>query len=85
MNRSLLSLSLASNQITDEGCKILAGVLQRFPLTHEEVVQRRKLLSQHGYTIRSPSVSILLRRFFYFYASISVLYHVNVKKVAFTQ
>ena len=59
MNRSLLSLSLASNEIKDEGCKALAGVLQRFPLTHEEVVQRRKLISQHGFTIRSSSVSLM--------------------------
>nr|CAB3263533.1 leucine-rich repeat-containing protein 71 [Phallusia mammillata] len=55
MNRVLLSLSLASNHISDPGCTALCGVLQRFPLTHEEVVQRRKLMSQQGYFGRGSS------------------------------
>uniref|UniRef100_H2XUT3 Leucine-rich repeat-containing protein 71 n=1 Tax=Ciona intestinalis TaxID=7719 RepID=H2XUT3_CIOIN len=49
MNRVLLSLSLASNNISDEGCQYICNALQRFSLTHEEVVQRRKLLSQGGF------------------------------------
>ncbi|XP_030329810.1 leucine-rich repeat-containing protein 71 isoform X2 [Strigops habroptila] len=44
LNRSLLSLSLASNDIGDAGASRLAEVLAPFPLTHEEVVQRRRLL-----------------------------------------
>ena len=48
MNRTLLSLSLASNLISDVGCLALAKVLQRFALSHEEVVLRRKLIAQHG-------------------------------------
>ena len=45
MNRNLLSLSLAGNQVSDAGAKRLAEVLSRFPLSHEEVVERRKMLS----------------------------------------
>ncbi|XP_033098087.1 leucine-rich repeat-containing protein 71-like isoform X25 [Anneissia japonica] len=48
MNRALLSLSLANNNVSNEGAKRLAEVLSRFPLTHEEVVERRKLLSEKG-------------------------------------
>ncbi|KAM8986355.1 leucine-rich repeat-containing protein 71 [Ara ararauna] len=44
LNRSLLSLSLASNDIGDAGASGLAQVLAPFALTHEEVVQRRRLL-----------------------------------------
>lgn len=46
LNRTLLSLSLANNSIGDAGAIRLAEVLSRFPLNHEEVVTRRKLLSQ---------------------------------------
>lgn len=45
MNRTLLSLSLAQNQVTDIGATELATALKCFPLTHEEVVERRKLKS----------------------------------------
>ncbi|XP_032089763.1 leucine-rich repeat-containing protein 71 isoform X1 [Thamnophis elegans] len=44
LNRSLLSLSLAHNQIGDEGALKLAEVLGPFALTHTEVVERRRLL-----------------------------------------
>nr|XP_028565016.1 leucine-rich repeat-containing protein 71 isoform X2 [Podarcis muralis] len=44
LNRSLLSLSLAHNQIKDEGALKLAEVLGPFALTHMEVVERRRLL-----------------------------------------
>ncbi|XP_042296346.1 leucine-rich repeat-containing protein 71 isoform X2 [Sceloporus undulatus] len=44
LNRSLLSLSLANNQIGDEGALKLAEVLGPFALTHMEVVERRRLL-----------------------------------------
>ncbi|XP_030267788.1 leucine-rich repeat-containing protein 71 isoform X3 [Sparus aurata] len=54
-NKSLLSLNLAFNsigdagaehiaQIGDAGAAHLAAILGEFPLTHEEVVERRKLL-----------------------------------------
>ncbi|KAL3862655.1 hypothetical protein ACJMK2_008609 [Sinanodonta woodiana] len=55
MNRTLLSLSLANNQIGDKGASKLAEVLQKFPLTHEEVVERRKLLSDKGSPDRNKS------------------------------
>ncbi|XP_033624562.1 leucine-rich repeat-containing protein 71-like isoform X3 [Asterias rubens] len=48
MNRILLCLSLASNRITDKGAMKFGELLSRFPLTHEEVVERRKLLRDKG-------------------------------------
>ncbi|XP_078666653.1 leucine-rich repeat-containing protein 71-like isoform X3 [Branchiostoma floridae x Branchiostoma belcheri] len=48
MNRTLLILSVANNAIGDEGAKQLGEVLSRFALTHEEVVERRKLISEKG-------------------------------------
>ncbi|XP_074989493.1 leucine-rich repeat-containing protein 71 isoform X12 [Calonectris borealis] len=44
LNRSLLSLSLANNDIGDAGAIRLAEVLGPFALTHAEVVERRRLL-----------------------------------------
>ncbi|XP_016407118.1 leucine-rich repeat-containing protein 71 [Sinocyclocheilus rhinocerous] len=44
LNRSLLCLSLSYNQIGDNGAAHLAEVLGPFALTHEEIVERRKLL-----------------------------------------
>ncbi|NXE57219.1 LRC71 protein, partial [Casuarius casuarius] len=44
LNRSLLSLSLAHNDIGDAGAFRLAEVLAPFALTHAEVVERRRLL-----------------------------------------
>ncbi|XP_026145594.1 leucine-rich repeat-containing protein 71-like [Carassius auratus] len=44
LNRSLLCLSLSYNQIGDNGAAHLAEVLGHFALTHEEIVERRKLL-----------------------------------------
>ncbi|XP_058608699.1 leucine-rich repeat-containing protein 71 isoform X2 [Onychostoma macrolepis] len=43
LNRSLLCLSLSYNQIGDNGAAHLAEVLGPFALTHEEIVERRKL------------------------------------------
>ncbi|XP_074661188.1 leucine-rich repeat-containing protein 71-like isoform X2 [Tubulanus polymorphus] len=48
INRTLLCLSLANNDIGDLGAQKLAEVLSRFPLTHDEVVERRKLVSEKG-------------------------------------
>ncbi|KAM9368359.1 leucine-rich repeat-containing protein 71 [Phaethornis superciliosus] len=48
LNRSLLSLSLANNDIGDSGATSLAEVLGPFALTHQEVVQRRRLLLALG-------------------------------------
>lgn len=44
LNRSLLFLSLCNNQVGDAGAAQLAAVLREFALTHEEIVERRKLL-----------------------------------------
>ncbi|XP_070183348.1 leucine-rich repeat-containing protein 71-like isoform X2 [Littorina saxatilis] len=60
MNRSLLSLSLNSNKIGDKGATKIAEALSRFPLSHDEVVERRRQLSDKGSPDRfgkSPSPS----------------------------
>ncbi|XP_055085789.1 leucine-rich repeat-containing protein 71 [Periophthalmus magnuspinnatus] len=44
LNRALIYLSLANNQIGDSGAARISKILGEFPLTHEEVVERRKLL-----------------------------------------
>ncbi|XP_030644431.1 leucine-rich repeat-containing protein 71 [Chanos chanos] len=44
LNRTLLCLSLANNHIGDAGAAPLAEILAPFALTHEEVVERRRLL-----------------------------------------
>ncbi|XP_054601068.1 leucine-rich repeat-containing protein 71 isoform X1 [Nothobranchius furzeri] len=46
LNRTLLLLSLANNMIGDLGAAHLAAILVDFPLTHEEIVERRKLTLQ---------------------------------------
>ncbi|XP_065644891.1 leucine-rich repeat-containing protein 71 isoform X5 [Hydra vulgaris] len=60
MNRSLLSLNLASNNISDDGALSLSQSLSTFPLTHEQVVARRMLLSSFSSDdlAVSPSSSI---------------------------
>ncbi|XP_069102764.1 leucine-rich repeat-containing protein 71-like isoform X10 [Argopecten irradians] len=55
MNRTLMSLSLASNKIGDKGAIKLGEVLSRFPLSHEEVVERRKQFSEKGSPDRNKS------------------------------
>ncbi|XP_055750763.1 leucine-rich repeat-containing protein 71 [Salvelinus fontinalis] len=52
LNRSLLCLSLANNHIGDTGASRLAEVLGPFSLTHDEVVERRRLLLRRD---QSPS------------------------------
>lgn len=45
-NRSLLSLSVACNNIGDEGCAALASsLLNTIKLTHEEIVERRRIVA----------------------------------------
>ncbi|XP_061111996.1 leucine-rich repeat-containing protein 71 [Conger conger] len=46
LNRTLLCLSLGFNHIGDDGASYLAEVLGPFSLSHEEIVERRKLLSR---------------------------------------
>ncbi|XP_035038948.2 leucine-rich repeat-containing protein 71 isoform X2 [Hippoglossus stenolepis] len=53
LNRALLFLSLCNNQIGDSGAAHLAAVLGDFALTHDEVVERRKMLLE-----RSQSTSL---------------------------
>lgn len=56
MNRTLLALTLTSNHIGDSGVAKIAEALSRFPLSHEEVVERRKLISDRGSPDRNKSV-----------------------------
>ena len=62
MNRILLCLSLASNRITDKGAMKFGELLSRFPLTHEEVVERRKLLRDKGSPDRGSGKSVSYRK-----------------------
>ncbi|XP_060916288.1 leucine-rich repeat-containing protein 71 [Labrus mixtus] len=48
LNRALLFLSLSNNQIGDAGAAPLAQTLGDFALTHEEVMERRKLLLERA-------------------------------------
>ncbi|XP_067354027.1 leucine-rich repeat-containing protein 71 isoform X1 [Channa argus] len=55
LNRALLFLSLSNNKIGDVGASHLAAILGVFALTHEEVVERRKLLLEKA---QSPSLRV---------------------------
>ena len=59
MNRTLLCLGLANNKIGNHGAKKVAEAISRFPLSHEEIVERRKLLSEKGAPEGQKSVSIV--------------------------
>ncbi|XP_025081847.1 leucine-rich repeat-containing protein 71-like isoform X2 [Pomacea canaliculata] len=48
LNRNLLSLTLSSNKIGNKGAAKIAEALSRFALCHEEVVERRRLMSERG-------------------------------------
>ncbi|XP_026204728.1 leucine-rich repeat-containing protein 71 [Anabas testudineus] len=51
LNRALLFLSLSNNHIGDSGAAHLAKILGEFALTHEEVVERRKLLLEKAQSL----------------------------------
>merc|ERR1711963_902249 len=55
MNRSLMSLTLTCNKIGDKGAAKISEALSRFPLSHEEVVARRRLISDRGSPERNRS------------------------------
>ncbi|XP_053719356.1 leucine-rich repeat-containing protein 71 isoform X2 [Synchiropus splendidus] len=44
LNRTLLFLSLANNSIGDAGAAQLAAVFSEFALTHDEIMERRRLI-----------------------------------------
>ncbi|XP_057684389.1 leucine-rich repeat-containing protein 71 isoform X5 [Corythoichthys intestinalis] len=54
-NRTLLFLSLSNNHIGDSGATQLATVFGEVVLTHEEIVQRRKLLLEKMHSITDPA------------------------------
>uniref|UniRef100_A0A1I8GXC7 Leucine-rich repeat-containing protein 71 n=1 Tax=Macrostomum lignano TaxID=282301 RepID=A0A1I8GXC7_9PLAT len=56
-NRTLLHLSLSNNRLTDRSAIALAQVCSRFFLTHEETVQRRRLMSVDFRSGTSPPPS----------------------------
>ncbi|CAL8294964.1 unnamed protein product [Merluccius merluccius] len=55
LNRVLLCLSLCNNKIGDTGATHLAKVLGPFALTHEEIVERRRLLLDREQSSSEPS------------------------------
>lgn len=55
MNRTLMSLTMTSNKIANKGSEKIAEALSRFPLSHEEVVARRRLISDRGSPERNRS------------------------------
>lgn len=55
-NRSLLVLNLSANDISDTGAQKLAEVLNKFPLTSDELVYRRKLLLRSSISDSLPSL-----------------------------
>jgi len=55
-NRTLLVLNLSSNDISDYGAEKLAEVLNKFPLTQEELIYRRKLLLHSSISENVPSL-----------------------------
>lgn len=48
-NRTLLSLNLAQNNITDKGAKAFSDVVSKFPLSFEELVHRRYVMSGRSF------------------------------------
>ena len=64
LNRTISSLCLADNEITDCGVKALTDVLQEFPLTNEEQVQRGIALVMAGLspTTTSARLPVLQRQ-----------------------
>lgn len=62
MNRVLLSLSLANNRVGDQGAMKFGELLSRFGLTHTEVVERRKIISEKGSPDRGSGKSVSSKR-----------------------
>ncbi|KAK3709656.1 hypothetical protein QZH41_010993 [Actinostola sp. cb2023] len=59
MNRTLLSLNLGSNLISDAGASKIAEVISSFSLSHEEIIARRLLISKKSPDdVTSPSRSL---------------------------
>ncbi|KAF0024585.1 hypothetical protein F2P81_023387 [Scophthalmus maximus] len=52
-NKNLLSLNLAFNSIGDAGAAHIAQILGDFALTHDEVVERRRLLLERTHCVQS--------------------------------
>ncbi|CAL8298037.1 unnamed protein product [Lota lota] len=57
LNRALLCLSMCNNKIGDAGAAHLAKVLCPFALTHEEIVERRRLLLEREQNVSSSEPS----------------------------
>jgi hypothetical protein len=57
MNRTLLTLNLSGNKVTDVGTKALSDILTSLTLTHEEIVARRKLISENKSSLATDEVT----------------------------
>ncbi|XP_072303327.1 leucine-rich repeat-containing protein 71, partial [Eucyclogobius newberryi] len=62
-NRALIYLSLANNQIGDSGAAALSKILSDFPLTHEEVVERRKMLAEKMEQVKAGNRKLVIDGF----------------------
>lgn len=62
LNRTLLSLSVSCNQISDEGCLHIFSSLNEITLTHEEIVDRRKMVAAQNEVRRSEQENLLSSR-----------------------
>ncbi|XP_075867737.1 leucine-rich repeat-containing protein 71 isoform X2 [Nelusetta ayraudi] len=58
LNRTLVFLSLLNNQIGDYGATRLAETLAEFALTHDEVLERRKLLLEKSQALAAAMSSL---------------------------
>ena len=56
MNRTLLTLNLSGNKLTAVGTKALSDILTSLTLTHEEIVARRKLISENKSSLATDEV-----------------------------
>ncbi|XP_072303235.1 leucine-rich repeat-containing protein 71-like isoform X2 [Eucyclogobius newberryi] len=62
-NRALIYLSLANNQIGDSGAASLSKILPEFTLTHEEVVERRKMLAERIEPVKEVNVRLCIEKY----------------------
>jgi len=62
LNRTLLSLSVSCNQISDEGCLHIFSSLNEITLTHEEILDRRKMVAAQNELRRSEQENLLSSR-----------------------
>lgn len=73
MNRTLLTLNLNGNRISDTGTKAISEVLTSLTLTHDEIVARRRLISENKSSTASDEVSFTHFRHLNAYSAMSTV------------